>query len=113
MVDRRVTNSKFSNGLASSDAHNVVSLGVDPTDGTIHVAYDLHNNTLKYVRSIAGATTGATWNASVFNAQTSALIGTTNITSVTYPQFVRTQPMVCNSISASVAVGMVRIGLQL
>ncbi len=83
-------NSKFSNGLASSDAHNVVSLGVDPTDGTIHVAYDLHNNTLKYVRSIAGATTGATWNASVFNAQTSALIGTTNITSVTYPQFVRT-----------------------
>ncbi len=54
------------------------------------MAYDLHNNTLKYVRSIAGATTGATWNASVFNAQTSALIGTTNITSVTYPQFVRT-----------------------
>ena len=83
-------NSKFTNGLASMDAHNVVSIGVDPTDGTIHLAYDMHVNTLKYVRSTVGAATGTTWNASLFNPQQSNLVGTTALTSQTYPLFVRT-----------------------
>ncbi len=83
-------NSKFTNGLSTMDAHNVVSIGVDPTDGTIHLAYDLHVNTLKYVRSNVGAATGSTWDASLFNPQQSNLVGTTTLTSQTYPLFFRT-----------------------
>jgi autotransporter-associated beta strand protein len=86
-------NSKFANGLSSgypSDAHNVVSLGIDQTDGTIDLAYDMHGNTLRYVGSLVGAASSSTWTASQFKAETSILSGGTSVTGVTYPMFVAT-----------------------
>jgi hypothetical protein len=61
-------NSQFVNGMSGgtpADAHNVVSLGIDPNDGTIHLAYDMHDAALKYVVSSSGAASGSTGSASV------------------------------------------------
>ncbi len=88
-----LTTSQFTNGLSSQDAHNVVSLGIDPTDGTIHLAYDMHGETLRYRMSTTGVTTNPgsiTWNASLFNAETSQLYPGKTATGVTYPAFIRT-----------------------
>jgi len=38
----------------SNDAHNVVSMGICPNDGTIHLAFDHHGGKLHYRRSIKG-----------------------------------------------------------
>jgi hypothetical protein len=80
--------------LAADDAHNTISLGVSPGDGTLHLAFDHHGNDLHYRRSVTGLLTHpetATWAASSFSAVTSALVGTTVIRLVTYPRFV-TEP---------------------
>jgi hypothetical protein len=98
--------SSFVNGMSSgkpSDAHNVVSLGIDEIDGTIHIAYDMHVHNLRYRATPAGVATNpnaissASWttqttNGSIplFNSETSALVGSTTITSVTYPHFINT-----------------------
>ena len=72
----------------TSDAHNVISMGVSG-DGVIHLSWDHHGHTLKYMNSVPGAATGATWNASVFNGQQSSLDpGGASISGVTYPRFV-------------------------
>ncbi len=96
-----LTNSVFTNGLSGgansrpSDAHNVVSFGIDQIDGTIHLAYDLHGHTLKYRASQTGVTTNpnsisaAQWTQSLFNAQQNNLTGSA-INSVTYPHFFNT-----------------------
>ncbi len=86
--------SQFTNGKASQDAHNVVSLGIDPDDGTIFLSYDMHDNGLKFMQSAVGAANSLTWSdssASLFNAQTSS-IGSVNLASasLTYPTFVAT-----------------------
>ena len=91
-----LTNSAFVNGksgTAPNDAHNVVTLGIDRTDGTIHLAYDMHGNTLRYRMSATGVATnpgGVTWGQSLFGAETSQLTSGTTVTGVTYPSFVRT-----------------------
>jgi hypothetical protein len=36
-----------------ADAHNTVSLGISPADGTLHVSFDHHTSTLHYRRSTA------------------------------------------------------------
>lgn len=78
----------------ATDAHNTISLGISPGDGTLHVAFDHHVSNLHYRKSIAGLATApatATWAASSFSATTSNLVGTTAVTEVTYPRFV-TEP---------------------
>lgn len=80
--------------LSADDAHNTISLGIAPGDGTLHLAFDHHGNNLHYRRSVEGLLTdpeNATWAASSFSAVTSALVGSTIIRLVTYPRFV-TQP---------------------
>jgi hypothetical protein len=80
--------------LSADDAHNTISLGVCPGDGTLHLSFDHHGNNLHYRKSIAGLLTNpttATWATSSFSAVTSALVGTTTVTLVTYPRFV-TEP---------------------
>jgi hypothetical protein len=37
--------------LSKDDAHNTISLGFCANDGTLHIAFDHHNNTLNYIRS--------------------------------------------------------------
>lgn len=65
--------------LSTSDSHNVIALGVSPSDGKIHVALDCHSTPLYYTSSEAGlATSGASWVASRFGAITNTL-GTLNI----------------------------------
>jgi hypothetical protein len=40
--------------LSTNDSHNVISLGVSPRDGRLHIAMDTHNTPVFYVKSRAG-----------------------------------------------------------
>jgi hypothetical protein len=65
--------------ISTIDSHNVISLGVSPADGKIHVALDCHSTPVFYTSSEAGlATNGASWVASRFAAITTT-IGTLNV----------------------------------
>ena len=80
--------------LSADDAHNTISLGICPGDGTLHLSFDHHSNNQHYRKSIAGLVTNpstATWTASSFSAVTSSLVGSTTVALVTYPRFV-TEP---------------------
>ncbi|KAF8158012.1 hypothetical protein B0H34DRAFT_749368 [Crassisporium funariophilum] len=77
--------------LTTDDSHNVIALGVSPSDGRIHVALDCHSTQVYYTVSEANlASSGASWTTSRFGAITNT-IGNLNVGSViTYPQFVVT-----------------------
>ncbi|WP_437960227.1 BNR repeat-containing protein [Sorangium sp. So ce119] len=80
--------------LSADDAHNTISLGIAPGDGTLHLAFDHHGSTLHYRRSVTGLLTdpeGAAWAAASFSAVSSALVGSNTVRLVTYPRFV-TEP---------------------
>ncbi|WP_437878322.1 BNR repeat-containing protein [Sorangium sp. So ce513] len=80
--------------LSADDAHNTISLGVAPGDGTLHLAFDHHGDTLRYRRSVTGLLTdpeGVAWAAASFGAVSSALVGSNTVRLVTYPRFV-TEP---------------------
>ena len=88
------TDAQFLNGDETAwDAHDVVSLGICPADGTLHMAWDHHNNTLRYRRSVLGlcTTNKAAWGAGMLNAEQNWLVaaGQTEL-DVTYPQFTMT-----------------------
>ncbi len=94
-----LTNSTMVAGLSGgvpNDAHNVVSIGIDDKDGTIHLAYDMHSTTLKYRVSVAGVATNpgsVTWSSSLFtSAPTSILNASSTLptSSDTYPAFLTT-----------------------
>ncbi len=73
----------------SGDSHNVICIGISPQDGSIHLAFDMHSDRLKYRRSITGLATspnGAAWSADSFGAVQNSLAGT-GMPTVTYPQF--------------------------
>jgi hypothetical protein len=82
----------------ANDAHNVVSMGFSPLDGTIHLAYDMHDDNLRYRSSSLGVLTNPgsiTWNTSLFSTpETSQLyaggVGGGTVTSVSYPMFIAT-----------------------
>jgi hypothetical protein len=79
---------------SADDAHNTISIGICPGDGTLHLSFEHHGNNLHYRKSATGLVTNpttATWAASTFSAVTSALVGSTTVTLVTYPRFV-TEP---------------------
>lgn len=74
------------------DAHNTISLGICPNDGTLHVAFDHHGSDLHYIRSVTGLVTnpgGVAWETASFQPWTSYL-GGTKVTLVTYPRFITT-----------------------
>ena len=80
--------------LAADDAHNTISLGICPGDGTLHLSFDHHSNDLHYRKSMAGLVANpgtAVWTAASFSAVTSSLVGSTTVALVTYPRFV-TEP---------------------
>lgn len=88
------TDSEFLNGDESAwDAHDVIALGICSQDGTLHVAWDHHNNTLRYRRSVIGlcTTNKAAWGSGMLNAEQNWLVasGQTEL-DVTYPQFIAT-----------------------
>jgi hypothetical protein len=88
------TGSTFVNGKGSWDAHDVVSLGISPVDGTLHMSWDMHGNTLRYRRSVVGlcTTNKAAWgNAGMMNAEQNWLVASgSSIGNVTYPMFINT-----------------------
>jgi hypothetical protein len=72
------------------DAHNTISLGIDPRDGTLHVSWDHHVNTLRYRRSIPGLTTynDTAWDTAFLNPEQNWLLSASAaVTGVTYPMF--------------------------
>jgi len=77
---------------AANDAHNTISIGLAPVDGTLHLSFDHHGDTLHYRKSVSGVITNpssVTWNASLFGTVQNQLTGMT-ISGVTYPRFVTT-----------------------
>jgi hypothetical protein len=74
----------------SGDAHNTISLGVSPSDGRLHIAFDHHSSDLHYVHSVPGLVTqpqAAVWATSSFSAVSSTL-GGQFVNLVTYPRFI-------------------------
>jgi hypothetical protein len=78
--------------LTVDDSHNVISMGVSPEDGRLHVAMDTHGNQVHYVQSVAGllsAPASHAWTSSAFGAVQRTLNGV-DLGAITYPQFVVT-----------------------
>jgi hypothetical protein len=74
-----------------NDSHNVITFGICPKDGTMHLAFDHHVSTLHYRKSVAGLVNNpetATWNASQFGTVQNQLNGT--VLTITYPMFITT-----------------------
>ncbi len=88
------TDSEFTRGDENAwDAHNVVAFGICPEDGTLHVAWDHHGQTLRYRKSVAGlcTTNKAAWGSGMLNAEQNWLVDSeTPELDVTYPQFITT-----------------------
>jgi hypothetical protein len=75
----------------SNDAHNVVSMGICPKDGTIHLAFDHHVSPLHYRVSKKGVTlhpSDVKWTADLFGPITDTL--DRKLDHFTYPNFVAT-----------------------
>ena len=71
------------------DAHNVISMGICHKDGSIHLAYDHHNDDLHYSYSINGSANdpeNMPWEASSFCATTDVMDKA--VPNVTYPRFI-------------------------
>jgi BNR repeat-containing family member len=78
--------------LSTNDSHNVISLGVSPTDGRLHVAMDTHDSAVFYVKSEAGlltSPTSRTWSLARFGSVQRTLDGV-ELGAITYPQFLIT-----------------------
>ena len=79
--------------FAGDDAHNIISVGICPQDGTIHLAFDHHCSPLHYRMSRAGvANTPAqvTWDAGLFGSVHADLEPGKGLKTVTYPCFLQT-----------------------
>ena len=77
--------------LSTNDSHNVMSLGVSPRDGRLHIAMDTHNTPVFYVKSRADLTSHPpkTWSLADFGAVQRTLDGI-DLGGISYPQFVVT-----------------------
>ncbi|MCC5930759.1 MAG: BNR repeat-containing protein [Cyclobacteriaceae bacterium] len=76
----------------SNDAHNTISIGICPNDGTIHLAFDHHNDPLRYRVSeklVATTPDEVAWKPSLFGPVSSELEKGKSI-SITYPRFWQT-----------------------
>lgn len=72
-----------------NDSHNVVSLGICPNDGTIHLAFDHHVDTLHYrvsAKGLANKPASMDWSVSSFGSVLSELEKNKPI-KITYPKF--------------------------
>ncbi|MDN3663963.1 BNR repeat-containing protein [Algibacter miyuki] len=76
----------------SNDSHNSISMGICPNDGTIHLAFDHHVDTLHYrvsKKGLANNPETMSWNASAFGPIISELEKGKKI-KITYPKFWQT-----------------------
>jgi hypothetical protein len=73
------------------DSHNVAAIGIAEGDGTIHLAFDHHNDPLHYRRSVQGLASDPgkfQWKAEHFGPVTNSLEGIGPVKEVTYPHMV-------------------------
>lgn len=80
-------------GFSPWNAHSVASLGVCPRDGTLHIAWDSHGGSLRYLRSIEGllGSQSSRWGATSFAPERNWLVSADQpVKSITYPQFITT-----------------------
>lgn len=76
-----------------NDVHNVAVVGVCAADGTVHLSFDHHVNTLNYRVSIPGVALEperVSWTADLFGPITAELVTGRRVEGVTYPGFVST-----------------------
>lgn len=76
----------------SNDAHNTISIGICPNDGTIHLAFDHHGHPLHYRvsrKGVASDPAAFAWDAALFGPITSELEPGKPI-AITYPRFWQT-----------------------
>ncbi|MHC4917160.1 MAG: BNR repeat-containing protein [Planctomycetota bacterium] len=76
----------------SNDAHNTISIGVCPADGTLHVSFDHHNNRLHYRvsrKGLASDPAAIQWKPDLFGGVRSWMEKGRTI-SITYPRFWQT-----------------------
>lgn len=76
----------------SNDSHNIISMGICPKDGTIHLAFDHHVHPLHYRfsrKGVANDPEGVRWEASLFGPVLSELEKGKPI-KITYPRFLQT-----------------------
>jgi len=76
----------------SNDAHNTISMGICPNDGTIHLAFDHHGHPLHYRvsrKSVATTPETVTWDTSLFSPVVAELEKGSPI-KITYPRFLQT-----------------------
>jgi hypothetical protein len=72
------------------NVHNVIVIGIAPSDGSIHLAFDHHAQSLKYRRSIPGVASDPAkhpWTPALFGPTRDNLDDGRRIGGVTYPQF--------------------------
>ncbi len=83
-----ITHTNFTS-FNSTDAHNVISFGIDG-NGVMHLSWGMHNNNLLYTRSTAAVTNNLPMSFIGQGAGNSGALNTmvgTNETQVTYPNF--------------------------
>ncbi len=74
---------------SQDDAHNVIAMGICRNDGSIHLAYDHHNDPLHYCYSIKGSANdplNMPWSADSFSSTTDIMDAA--VRDVTYPRFI-------------------------
>ena len=79
--------------FTSNDAHNTISIGLCPADGTLHLSFDHHGHPLHYRVSRPGVATrpeAVKWGPELFGPVTSELQKGKPLRGVTYPRFWRT-----------------------
>ncbi|MCX3061238.1 BNR repeat-containing protein [Streptomyces beihaiensis] len=84
---------RLSHRLRHDDSHNVISMGVSPLDGRLHVVMDAHSDAYVYVKSGAGlmARPGDfAWSVDHFGPARDTLDGVALTDRFTYPQFLAT-----------------------
>ncbi|THH08280.1 hypothetical protein EW145_g2816 [Phellinidium pouzarii] len=78
------------------DGHDIISLGISHTDGTLHLGFDQHDNNLNYRISRPGIATNpqnTTWSSDIFGSVLDHLPGLESLDksvyfiNITYPRF--------------------------
>jgi putative BNR repeat neuraminidase len=77
--------------LSADDSHNVISAGISPDDGRLHLVMDAHSSGYFYVKSVEGLVSSPAdhaWGAEAFGEVQTSLDGVTLTPAFTYPQFI-------------------------
>lgn len=76
--------------LSTDDSHNVISAGISPSDGRLHLVMDSHSSGYTYVKSVAGLVSSPathSWTAAQFGSPQTSMDGVALTSTFTYPQF--------------------------